>query len=196
VRVLAIDQSVTATGYALFEENGDKLKLVTTGIIKAKGTGIYRFMNWCGLVSDLLKGSKVDLFCREVHHHMQFGAASQLQELAGALDRMAFEGGFLPMQRYVTVPASTWKKFVAGKGNLSKDSAYLIHINNALRRSPYIEWDATEVIINDNLADAICLGIAGYAASKVRTKINIPKNSPEAYLLKSLDVMFDYGKTS
>jgi Holliday junction resolvasome RuvABC endonuclease subunit len=190
MKVLALDQSVTNTGYALFQEEGEKLRLIKIDNLKPKGTGIYRFHNWVEEVDQLITNLCPDLLVRELHHQMQFGAASQLQEIAGALDLIALRKKYLDNDRYLTIGVSTWKKYFVGKGNLAKDTSYLIHLNEAFVKCKHlIPFNA--VIKNDNVADAMALGLTGYTAWKMK-KGKIALAEP---LKKSMDSIFDYGKS-
>ena len=68
---------------------------------------------------------------------------------------------------------SSWKKMITGKGNLKKDTAYLMSLNKSISK---IGW-ATNIptdIDDDNIADAVCMAISGYVAKRIVDGLDAP----------------------
>lgn len=200
MKVLALDQSVTATAYSVFDtDDSGRLNLIECDSIKVRGTGIYRIMNWLREVEELVESRQADLLAREMHHQIQYGAASQLQELAGFLDYVAFNSanGYITGTNYAAVPVTTWKKYITGKGNLKKDTAYLVHINKALTKTGVMN-NPNEVFVDDNKADSIAIGVTAYAMWLLRhgkeQLLSSISNLDDKVLPKSLETVFNYGK--
>lgn len=200
MKVLALDQSVTATAYAVFETDANgRLNLLKCDAIKVKGTGIFRIMNWLSEVENLVEMTDADILAREQHHQIQYGAASQLQELAGFLDYVAFNSSrnYIGNGAYAAIPVTTWKKYLTGKGNLKKDTAYLIHINNALAKNGVMN-NPNEVFTDDNKADSIAIGITGYAMWMLKNgkskELAAISKLDDKVLARSLETVFNYGK--
>lgn len=200
MKVLAIDQSVTATAYSVFEtDSAGRLTLTKCDAIKVKGTGIYRIMNWLHEVENLVATTQADLLAREQHHQIQYGAASQLQELAGFLDYIAFNSdpSYVCTNGYAAIPVTTWKKYLTGKGNLKKDTAYLIHINNAIAKNGILN-NPNEVFTDDNKADSIAIGVTAYAMWLLRNgrdkELAAISKLDDKVLTRSLETVFNYGK--
>ena len=202
MRVLALDQSVTASAFSVLDTDADgRLTLTKCDVLRTKGSGIYRMMSWLEQVRDIVAQHKPDLLARELHHQIQYGAASQLQELAGLLDYVAYSSpvSYIGNCAYAAVPVTTWKKYLTGKGNLKKDTAYLIHINNALAKNGILN-NPNEVFTDDNKADSIAIGITAYAMWLVKhdhsDKLAAISKLDDKVLSRSIEAVFNYGKKS
>lgn len=196
MRILAIDQSLTASAAAVMELGADgKMTIVCDEYYRPKSTGIHRIAGFKSWVNNIVLTHKPDLLVRELHHQIQYGAANQLQAAACIIDITAYNLGFISTQGYCIIPVTTWKKFITGKGNLKKDTAYLVHLNKALKNCSFFNTAKDNDYIDDNLVDAICLGLTGYAAKVLlsESSIDITKEQ-EKTLQKCLQTLFDYGK--
>lgn len=196
MRIVALDQSLTATAAVMFELlPDDRIAVKEVKHFKPKNSGIYRLLSIQDWINDIINHYKPDLLCRELHNQVQFGAAKQLQSLGGMIDIIAYSNGLLDDKGYAMIPVTTWKKFITGKGNLKKDTAYLVHINRSLKASNLLHLPSMEDFVDDNIADAICIGITGYAAKKLASEqsLNVSKQSI-IDLRKSLNVIFGYGE--
>lgn len=196
-KVLAIDQSLTAmAAVSLLEAEPGKLRLTDQRVCRSKSTGIHRlgdlrqaFNNW---IQD-----RHSIWVREMHNMRQFGAASALHSLSGIIDLMALDQGMLDGDKYAIISPSTWKKFITGKGTLKKDTAYLMTLNRHLRAHPMLETDEAFEVDDDNVADAICMGVTAYACLKVKLEQRLPVTETVRKQLKGvLDKMFDHGSAA
>jgi len=196
MRVLAIDQSMNATASVLMESNDDgKLTILSDDYYRPKCTGIYRLAGFKSWLNNTILTHKPDLLVRELHNQVQYGAASQLQAIGCILDIAAYNLGYMGTNNYCIIPVTTWKKFITGKGNLKKDTAYLVHINKWLKSCKFFDIAKDVEYIDDNLADAICLGLTGYAAKRIQSDESIKATKQSLTdLRKSLKTIFDYGE--
>jgi len=139
-RVLGLDLSLTATGYAYNDEVG--------GVFKSKATGMRRLAETREMVLDL--AHEADVVVLE-----GYGFSSQkavVQGELGGVIRLALYDRRIP---YAEVAPATLKKFTTGKGNADKDAM----IAAAIRRFGFEG-------ISNNFADAWLLramGLAYYA---------------------------------
>jgi hypothetical protein len=196
MRVIAFDQSLTASAAVVLDDDESyRLRIVDEQFYRPKSSGIYRLAAFKSWATDLIASHNADLMVRELHNQIQYGAANQLQVAGGLLDMAAYNEGYLKHNRYVLLPVTTWKKFITGKGNLKKDTAYLMHINKAIESHKLFKPANNFELLDDNLADAICLGITGYALKMIASGIDLPiGEQSKKNLEKSLQVVFDYGK--
>ena len=197
MQVLAFDQSVKSTVAVLLADNSTTpgpLELRSQWTHEPKGSGIYRMVGFKSWMESIVCNVKPDLFVREMHNQRTWGAASQLHGLAALMDYCAWEINFLDRQRYAIVPNTSWKKFCLSRGNFKKDTAYLIHMNRFFNSTILLDGD-THNVLNDNVADAMCLGIYGYVAYVTHImKQDIPglfEYQKES--LKKVATVFDYG---
>ena len=194
MRILAFDQSVTASAAVVLESvDSNRITPVAYLACKPKNTGIYRYLELKAWIEKVIKEKGCDLIAREMHHQMQHGAASQIQVVGGFIDIAA--ASHLPGDWYTIIPVTVWKKFLTGKGNLAKDTAYLMTLYKSLRSTPMFVPPATLEQTDDNIADALCIGITAYAAKRARDgNFDGITKDQAAVLKKNLDLMFDYGK--
>lgn len=191
--ILAFDQSVTSTAYALLGEDNGKLKVMLYGTIVPKPTGIYRLIEIQTAINKIVAEKNASMIVREMHNQVQHGAASQIISVGAMIDIASFP--YLSEKMYAIITSGSWKKLIGVKGNLKKDTAYLIHINNALKKLSFYSHERE--FTNDNIADAVCLAIAGYAAHRYRNKLDIDLTASQVDVLeKSAESMFNYGKKS
>jgi len=136
-RVLGLDLSLTATGYAYNDE--------VTGVIRSKNTGMRRLAEIRGAVMDYTYESDVVVI-------EGYGFNSQkavVQGELGGVVRLALWDRRIP---FVDVPPTVVKKFATGKGNADK-----VQVSLAASRRFGFEGD------NDNAADAWLLRVMGLA---------------------------------
>ena len=195
MRILALDQSLTATAGVLLETNSpDQLVLGDQYLCRPKGRGIYRMMEIRTWLDLIIGKCKPCLLVRELHSMRQFGAAGALQGLAAIMDMLAYENDYFTSSNYAMIGPGTWKKFCTGKGNLKKDTAYLMKLNKFFEETDWLLTEPGFEVANDNIADAICLGITGYFARQLKLGEEIPTTKPTATALsKTIDQIFDYG---
>ena len=140
-RVLGLDLSLTATGYAYTDE--------VVGTFKPKTRGMQRLRD---IRSNLLELAHVaDVVVLEGYAFARPNQAHQLGELGGVIRLELFERR-IP---YVEVAPAALKKFATGKGNAPKDAM----IAAAIRRFGFEGSD-------NNEADAWmlrCMGLTYYA---------------------------------
>ena len=132
---------------------------------------------------------------REMHHMRQHGAAGGLVQMSAIIDLICYQKGYLDKERYAIISPGTWKKFITGKGVLKKDTAYLVHLNKAIAAHPMVMTPDNFEIVDDNIADALCLAVTGYAARMLKRGHELPVSKTATTALhKVSDGMFDYGK--
>ena len=194
MRIVAFDQSVTASAAVVLDSvDSNRIKPSAYLTCKPKSTGVYRYLELKEWIERVIKEKAPDLIAREMHNQIQFGAASQIQVVGGMIDiaaRTHLHGDW-----YVIIPVTVWKKVLTGKGNLKKDTAYLIKIYEALRGSMLFESPLKFESMDDNIADAMCIGVVAYAAKRARDgNFSGLRSAEEVVIKKNLDMMFDYGK--
>ena len=169
-----------------------QLELVDQWTHKPKCTGIHRVVshrNW--MISLISRSEKPDYLAREMHHMRQFGAAAALQHLSALIDLIAYEDDYLYDNKYAMVGPSTWKKFVVGNGSLKKDKQYVQIVRDAINTHPMFVGDVSD-IKDDNILDAICIGLTGYAATNKCARVN--EIAPFVKLMEDNSKICDYGK--
>lgn len=194
MRVLAIDQSLKHTAAVTLESfDCDILTIDDVKTLETKSTGVWRIRQIYDWIRGVIVDQQADLLVREQHTMRQFGSAANLHMVTGLIDFLASDFEYLERKAYAIVTPGVWKKFILGKGNLKKDTAYLMTVNKKLKESLLV--DIEDDIDNDNVADAVCLGATGYFAHKILNgvdTINVPQGS-ETALAKQVESIFDYG---
>ena len=140
-RVLGLDLSLTATGYAYNDE--------VTGVIRSKARGMRRLAEIREAVLEL--AHEADVVVLEGYSYASANQAHQIGELGGVV-RLALHDRRIP---FVDVAPAALKKFATGKGNAPKDAM----IAAAIRRFGFEGSD-------NNEADAWmlrCMGLTYYA---------------------------------
>jgi hypothetical protein len=195
MRILAIDQSANASAAVVLEDRDGILHHVGTDFCRPKTTGIYRLAEIRDWLNTTVNEANAQLLVRETHPMRQYGNAGVLLAVTGMLDIIAHDLHFDRNQCYAIVGPGTWKKFITGKGNLKKDTSYMIHINRALNSSPYLHTGEGFELTDDNEGDAFCLGVTAY---KCRQFVTGGDHGLDVAMIKYLgtvtDKMFDYGK--
>lgn len=165
MRILGIDQSLTSAAAVHMEEvEPGKLVVNSYDLFQPKSTGIYRLMAHRQWLENMCFSSH-HLMAREQHHMRQYGNAAALQQLTALLDMRAYVSALVQKEHgYAVIAPGTWKKFMAGKGNLAKDTNYMRVLLKAIEDSPMVE--CTLDIPNDDVADAICIGVTAYACRR------------------------------
>lgn len=191
--ILSVDQSLTASGAVLLQEcSPGRLELVDQWTHKPKSTGIHRVVshrNW--IISLITRSNRPDYFVRELHHMRQFGAAAALQHLSALIDLIAYEDDYLEGSRFAMIGPGTWKKFVAGNGSIKKDKSYVGKMVDAIHAHPMFVGDVSD-IKDDNIIDAICIGLTGFAAMHGYARVADVKSYIK--LMEDSTKMCDYGK--
>jgi Holliday junction resolvasome RuvABC endonuclease subunit len=139
-RVLGLDLSLTATGYAYNEE--------VVGVIRSKAKGERRLAEIRDAVEEL--AFEADVVVLEGYSYASANQAHQIGELGGVIRLTLWQR----RKPFVEVPPAVLKKFATGKGNADKDAM----LAAAIRRFGF-EGD------NNNAADAWllrCMGLAAY----------------------------------
>jgi hypothetical protein len=200
MRILSFDQAVNKSCAVTLEEKQEgKLRIVewSNGQF-GKTSGIHRLAAiraWLQECWSKCSDTGPDLLVREMHNQRQFGAASQLQVVGGMIDLMAFDSELVPKEAYAIITAGTWKKFCLGKGNLKKDTSYMLHLNKFFQNTRYLSVDGSFEVHDDNLGDAICLGICAYVAWRIKNDLPafVTDVSKFKHLKTNLPTVFGYG---
>jgi len=128
-------------------------------------------------LSKLFSAAGPDIFVRELHNFSMSGNSNINHELNGIINLFAMTKLLDNDEKYFLIPPTAWKKFCVGKGNVAKDTAYLMKLNRFFSKFPW--WDYGE-IEDDNIADAIAIGITSvYFANR---------NKIESGMLTSIQV--------
>jgi len=170
VKILAIDQSLNETGYYLFDGNHHEADV----ILPQTKDKILRLLNIRESIRRLLKKHIPEIVVMEDYSYGSKGRATfSMGELGGLLKLDLILGD----RKLYIVPIGTWKKYVAGKGNLKKEQILL-----QVYKKYGIEFK------NNNICDAFCLGkfIQGYLQWQ-----NI---GPDNFLKYELEVFKNYEK--
>lgn len=201
MRIIGIDQSLKATAIAIFdaiEGSVPGIRFVKSELFKPKSTGIYRLSDIDSWIrGEMLNHYQPDVLVREMHHMRQYGAAAYLHQVTTFIDLFTIDydnGRLLTDKSYFILSPSSWKKMITGKGNLKKDTAYLMTINKCISK---IDWahDVPGSIDDDNVADAICLAMSGYIAKLAVSGQPLPSNvGVDSNAMKTLMNACEYGK--
>lgn len=199
MRILAFDQSVRACACVQLQvvrnNDFDKVKIVVTNVLTSKSTGVYRLAQLRDFIDEQLKFEPT-LIVRELHNQRQFGAAGQLHMVSGLIDIAAYDAGVVAKGNYASIPVTVWKKFCFGKGNLKKDTAYMVHMNTFLSRTKYfVRPTADYQVFDDNIGDALCLGITTLCAYNIRESRPAGITDAKVYqnIKDNVPLIFDCG---
>lgn len=196
MRILAIDQSVTATAVVVLDEIKEaRFRILNREVFQPKSTGVYRFVEIRDWLCAKARYEQPDMIVRELHTMRQFGAASQIQVVGGLIDMLAHDLFLLDDHKYAIMPVGTWKKFCLGKGNLKKDTAYMMHINKFIQSTRYLQVSPDFQVLDDNIGDAICIGVCGAICRRILLDepAHITDATRHTALKKSLNTVFNYG---
>ncbi len=138
-RVLGLDLSLTATGYAYSAE--------VAGVFRSRAKGERRLVEVRDFVGEV--AYEMDAVVLEGYSYASSNQAHQIGELGGVVRVMLYQR----RTPFVMVPPAVLKKFATGKGNADKDAM----LAAAIRRFDF-EGD------NNNAADAWLLRAMGLAA--------------------------------
>lgn len=140
MRILGLDLSLTATGYAALDTRNETRDVGTikTGQLR----GEKRLHDILVKLSRLIKTHDPDLTVIEGYAYGRANQAHQLGELGGVVRLWLYEKRHV----YVVIPPAVAKGFATGKGNASKDQVFA----EAIRRLEYGGSD-------NNEADALWL---------------------------------------
>ena len=137
-RVLGLDLSLTATGYAYNEED--------IGVIRSKAKGERRLAEIRDAVEEF--AFEADVVVLEGYSYASANQAHQIGELGGVIRLTLWQR----RKPFAEVPPAVLKKYATGKGNADKDAM----LAAAIRRFGF-EGD------NNNAADAWLLRAMGQA---------------------------------
>jgi len=196
VRILSYDQSLTSAAAVYFETCDDgKLVARQRYTFKPKSTGVYRLMDHRQWIENNVQ-CHPQLMAREQHHMRQYGNAGALQQLTALLDMRAYSSGLVKTKNsYAVIAPGTWKKFVAGKGNLAKDTNYMRVLLKSIEECALLK-DVLFEIDNDDIADAICIGVTAYACRRfLGGEKDLQPKGWKDFSEKAAN-MFDHGKPS
>lgn len=138
MKTLAIDQSLTCSGYAYMEGTTLKVGRIMPKALK----GVQRLSFIERVILDLFDESKADSLIMEGYAMGARGRVFNLGELGGVIKLAAFAAD-IPV---LVVPPSTLKKWVTGKGNAKKEVMIA-----AVKKKWYKE------VSSDDVADAVAL---------------------------------------
>jgi crossover junction endodeoxyribonuclease RuvC len=166
VNVLAIDQSYTNSGIALFK-NGEE---TYTSIAPPKVLdGVFRLIYIRDAVSKMLETEKVSFCVFEDYAFSSPNRAHLSGELGGMLRLLCFDKK-IP---FLAMPIGTHKKFTTGKGNTKKD---------LMLKEVYKKYEID--LSNDNIADAVSIlkTFLGYLIAKGELEGSVSKEQQKDVL--------------
>lgn len=140
-RILGLDLSLTATGWALVWEGSPRW-----GVIKSKSRGVKRLSEIRNAVLDILNQTQPSLAVIEGYSYGSHQGMAGLAELGGVI-RLLLLDMAIP---FIVVAPATNKKFATGKGNAEKD---------LMLKRVFQHWGAD--MNNNNEADAFALAQFG-----------------------------------
>lgn len=193
MRYLVFDQSCTASAAVVMQRTSQGFILSDFALHEPKKRGIDRLTMCQAWFKKMVDTHNPDVIVRELHNQKTFGAANQLHALGAFIDMIAYGGGYLDGCRYARVPVTTWKKYCLGRGNVAKDTGYLMKINKFIKETTLIHPASKAVVENDNIGDAICMGVTAYACREVVLGQPILGTAAQRDVLKKAAVLFDYA---
>ena len=155
--LLSLDASISSTGYAIFNEG----KLVTYGKIitekKKFETEDLRINHICDEIKKLLLNYKIDeVVCENQFVSVNKSTILILRKLIGAIVRTVNEFN-IEMIYYSPAQWRSLLKINSGKSIDKKEKAYRFLVNNNIIDFKFIPKGVNK---NDDIVDAICIGIA------------------------------------
>jgi crossover junction endodeoxyribonuclease RuvC len=155
--LLSLDASIASTGYAIFNEE----KLVIYGKIvtekKKFETEDLRINYICDEIKELLLNYKIDeVVCENQFVSVNKSTILILRKLIGAIVRTVNEFN-IEMTYYSPAQWRSLLKINSGKSIDKKEKAYKFLINNNIIDFEFISKGVKK---NDDIVDAICIGIA------------------------------------
>ena len=155
--LLSLDASISSTGYAIFDEG----KLVTYGKIvtekKKFKTEDLRINHICDEIKELLLNYKIDeVVCENQFVSVNKSTILILRKLIGAIVRTINEFN-IEMIYYSPAQWRSLLKINSGKSIDKKEKAYRFLVNNNIIDFKFIPKGVKK---NDDIIDAICIGIA------------------------------------
>ena len=192
MKIFALDQSLTGTASFLIDfKSQDEAKVLDQKIFKTKLRGIYRLKHLKDEIEKYINSHEIDVFVRELHNFTQYGSSNGLHALNGLIDVIALEKRYLDTFDYMMISPTMWKKFCLGKGNVAKDTGYLLKIDSFVKKLKW--WDYGQ-IEDDNVADALCIAVTAFfvkSYSEGEMFENLTKLKQEV-LKKAVKVCFNY----
>lgn len=138
--LLALDLSLTETGYCMFNAQG---MYFTGGVIKTKLRDTERLFYIKNHIGALLVKHKIKHAIIENYAYAAKGQVFNIGELGGVIKLLLFENKI----DYVTVAPTALKKFITGKGNAKKE---------LMLKYVYKKYNFDTD--NNNICDAFALG--------------------------------------
>lgn len=155
--ILSLDVSMSSTGYAVFKNE----ELIKYGKIQSKKNDFKdedsRLNYMCNIIENIIKEYKVEkIICEDQFTSINSKTILSLRKLIGGVMRTA-DYNNIDVKYYYP---STWRKILninKGKSNDKKLAAYNYLLSHEINVG---EFKATGVHKNDDIVDAICIGIA------------------------------------
>jgi crossover junction endodeoxyribonuclease RuvC len=147
MNILSIDQSLTASGFAVSKEGN----IFKSGEIKVKSEGPKRLSEIREEIRKLIQENDIELVTMEDYTYLMNGGGGRvfgLGELGGMIKLLCYDLK-IPMKIY---NASSIKKWATGKGNAKKD---------LMIKAVFKKWDFD--VDSDNIADAYAQNRLAYA---------------------------------
>lgn len=157
--ILGLDPSLSGTGIALIDFKDGKSKIQAIETVKTKNTGALRLIDIKKKISSYLEDPMIQAISKENYAFAAQGRATfSLGELGGIISVLACEKGFVQGKNFHVIHCTSWRKFLLGKGNLKKDTSYLMTMQKAFGIS----------FLDDNQSDAYCLAVMGGYIHSIR----------------------------
>ena len=162
MRILALDQSLSNTGYAIFNVNVNDtsyyLDKASTICIPSKLKDFNKKLNYIhNALSILIKDNDIDLIIYEgIFKHLNISTLIKLAKVQGIVELCASE---LNINSVIVTPKE-WQAYfnldkIKDNKNKSVDYINNLHLNHYINVNTDVNLDN----INNHVADALCIGI-------------------------------------
>ena len=128
--IVGIDQSLSGTGVAILNDDGELQKTIIIEPPKKLGIGTKRLDYISATVVEILRClDERFVIAREGYSFGSKGRATfSLGELGGAIDLSIFRLAIENFVTYSVIPPGSWKKYCFGIGSVKKDTNYLLQV--------------------------------------------------------------------
>ena len=163
--LLSLDTSLSSTGYAIFNDEGELIKYGRVQTEKKDyPTEDIRINTMCNMIEYIIIEYNIDkIVCEDQFTSVNAKTILLLRKLVGAIMRTANKFG-IDVEYYYP---QTWRRHLGINKGKSKEKKLLAYEYVTSQGIDIGEFKPTGVNKNDDIADAICIG---FAYLKVKNK--------------------------
>ena len=163
--LLSLDTSLSSTGYAIFNDEGELIKYGRVQTDKKDyPTEDMRINNMCNMIEYIIIEYNIDkIVCEDQFTSVNAKTILLLRKLIGAIMRTANKFGIDVTYYYPTA----WRKILDINKGKAKDKKLMAYEYVTSKGFDIGEFKTTGKKKNDDIADAICIG---FAYLKVKNK--------------------------